>query len=142
MFSKTCEYALKIMIHLASTEDQGQLIGLKDIAKAIDSPEAFTAKILQQLVKNDLLLSLRGPSGGFKLRKNLPIHLIEIVSAIDGPGIIKNCVLGLEKCSDEHPCPVHDKFLAIRNHLTGVLNTTTLDDLKGGVIQGNRYLRI
>ena len=142
MFSKTCEYALKIMIHLASTEDQGQLIGLKDIAKAIDSPEAFTAKILQQLVKNDLLLSLRGPSGGFKLRKNHSIQLIEIVSAIDGPGIIKNCVLGLEKCSDEHPCPVHDKFLAIRNHLTGVLNTTTLDDLKGGVIQGNRYLRI
>ena len=142
MFSKTCEYALKIMIHLASIEKSGQLFGLKDISSALDSPEAFTAKILQQLVKSGLLQSVRGPSGGFGLRKNRPIYLIEIVHAIDGAGITRNCVLGLESCSDNHPCPVHDKFLAVRNHLTGVLDSTNLDDVKGGVIQGNRYLKL
>lgn len=141
MFSKACEYALKIMIQLASVEEKGKRAGLREIASAIDSPEAFTAKILQQLVKHDLLQSVRGPSGGFCLGKNQPIHLIDIVVAIDGLGITKNCVLGLEKCSDDHPCPAHDKFLAVRNHLTGILATTKLDDLKGGIILGNSFLR-
>ena len=131
-----------MMIYLASVQEEGKRAGLRDIAAAIGSPEAFTAKILQQLVRSHLLLSLRGPNGGFELRKGEPIRLLEIVVAIDGEGIVKNCVLGLEKCSDEHPCPAHDKFVAVRNHLTGVLGATSLSDLKGGIIQGNRFLRI
>lgn len=142
MFSKTCEYALKIMIYLSSVEEEGKRAGLRDIAGAIDSPEAFTAKILQQLVRNNLLQSLRGPTGGFRLRYSKPIMLKEIVVAIDGDGIIKRCVLGLERCSDTQPCPAHDKFLAVRNHLAGMLESTNLDDITGGIIQGNSYLKL
>ncbi|MAE85171.1 MAG: transcriptional regulator [Flammeovirgaceae bacterium] len=141
MFSKACEYALKIMIYLCSVADAGKLAGLKDIAKAIDSPEAFTAKILQQLVRANLLDSLRGPSGGFKVVEQ-PITLLEVVNAIDGEGLVSNCVLGLKECGGDHPCPAHDKFVAVRDHLRGVLSTTHLADLKGGVIDGNRFLRI
>jgi len=140
MFSKACEYALKIMIYLCSVNEEGKLAGLKDISGAIGSPEAFTAKILQQLVRAGLLQSLRGPSGGFKVI-NRPITLLEVVEATDGDRIIKNCVLGLEECSGAHPCPVHDKFMAIRDHLKGILTTTTLSELKGGVIDGNRFLK-
>lgn len=142
MFSKACEYALKIMIYLASVDQDHKRAGLKDIAGAIDSPEAFTAKILQQLVRHELLSSVRGPSGGFEIPADKEIHLIDVVIAIDGAGITKNCVLGLDKCSDEHPCPAHDKFLAVRNLLTATLHTTALSDLRGGIIQGNRFLRL
>ncbi|MEQ8474307.1 MAG: Rrf2 family transcriptional regulator [Marinoscillum sp.] len=141
MFSKACEYALKIMIYLCSIQEEGKLAGLKDISKAIGSPEAFTAKILQQLVRSELLQSLRGPTGGFKLA-NRPITLLEVVTAIDGEGIVKKCVLGLDECSGDHPCPAHDKFVAIRDHLKGVLTTTQLVDLKGGIIEGNRFLKL
>lgn len=140
MFSKACEYALKIMIYLCSVKQEEKLASLKDISQSIDSPEAFTAKILQQLVKSGLLESLRGPTGGFKLIER-PITLIEIVEAIDGDGIVTNCVLGLEECGEEHPCPVHDKFTVIRKRLKGVLNKTKLSDIKVGVIEGNRFLR-
>lgn len=142
MFSKACEYALKIMIYLASIEVKGKRAGLKDIARAIDSPEAFTAKILQQLVRKNLLESLRGPSGGFQLSKGKEITLIEIVTAIDGEGIVTKCVLGLDKCSSEYPCPAHDKFIAVRDHLAGVLSSTSLSEIKGGLIQGNRFLKL
>ncbi|MET0760542.1 MAG: transcriptional regulator, partial [Flavobacterium sp.] len=47
MFSKTCEYGIRASIFIASQSYQNNRIGLKDIAKKIDSPEAFTAKILQ-----------------------------------------------------------------------------------------------
>lgn len=142
MFSKACEYALKMMIYLASVEEEGKRAGLKEIAKAIDSPEAFTAKILQQLVRAQLLESLRGPTGGFQLRRGKEIRLIEVVTSIDGDGIVKDCVLGLEKCSEEHPCPAHDEFIDVRDHLAKVLSSTSLADIKGGIIEGNRFLKI
>ncbi|SIN81964.1 RrF2 family transcriptional regulator [Algoriphagus halophilus] len=141
MFSKACEYALKIMIYLFSVQSEGNLAGLKEVAKAIDSPEAFTAKILQVLVRAGLLQSLRGPSGGFRV-VDRPITMLEVVIAIDGDRIVKNCVLGLEECSSSHPCPAHDKFMAIRDHLKGVLTTTQLKELKSGLIAGNRFLKL
>ncbi len=140
MFSKACEYALKIMIYLC-TQEEGKLAGLRDISAASGSPEAYTAKILQQLVKSGLLQSLRGPTGGFKV-SDRPITLLEVVVAIDGENIVKDCVLGLRECSSAHPCPVHDKFVAIRDHLKGVLTTTYLTDIKSGVIEGNRFLKL
>ncbi|MEQ8359656.1 MAG: Rrf2 family transcriptional regulator [Cytophagales bacterium] len=141
MFSKACEYALKIMIYLCSVEEEQKLAGLKDVAQAIDSPTAFTAKILQKLVRAQLLESLRGPSGGFKVVTR-QISLLEVVNAIDGDRLVTGCVLGLKECSGIHPCPVHDKFMAVRDHLNGVLSTTYLKDLRGGVITGNRFLRM
>lgn len=140
MFSKACEYALKIMIYLRSKGDGSNLAGLKDISSAIDSPSAYTAKILQQLVKAKLLESLRGPSGGFKVVER-PVTLLEVVIAIDGQKLVNSCVLGLKECSGEHPCPAHDKFVAIRDHLYGVLSTTYLTDMSGGIISGNRFLK-
>jgi Rrf2 family protein len=140
MFSKAGEYALKIMIYLSSVQKKGSLAGLKDIAAAIDSPQAYTAKILQKLVKANLLDSLRGPNGGFRL-VDRPINLKEIVVAIDGDELTMSCVLGLAECDDHHPCPVHDKFVAIRDQLNSVLSTTFLSELKDGVIKGNRFLK-
>ncbi|QNL23253.1 Rrf2 family transcriptional regulator [Hyphobacterium sp. CCMP332] len=141
MFSKACEYALKIMIYLCSVKEEQKLSGLKDVAQAIDSPSAFTAKILQKLVRAQLLESLRGPSGGFKVVAR-QISLLEVVKAIDGDRLVSACVLGLKECSSQYPCPVHDKFVAVRDHLSGVLSTTNLKDVKGGVIMGNRFLKI
>jgi Rrf2 family protein len=140
MFSQTCEYALKIMIYLVSVQEEGKRAGLKDIAEAIASPEAFTAKILQQLVRNKLLQSSRGPNGGFALQDD-SITLKEIVKVIDGEGILVNCILGLDTCSGKKPCPVHDKFSAVRDHLSGILTSTKLSDLKGGIIKGNQFLK-
>ena len=66
MFSKTCEYGIRAAIFIASESYQNNRVGLRDIAEKIDSPEAFTAKILQQLTKdNRVVSSVRGPHGGF-----------------------------------------------------------------------------
>lgn len=131
MFSKTCIYAIKIMIYISIRDTHGTPnAGLQEIAQAIDSPRPFTAKILQQLAKYGLLKSVPGPGGGFALRENSEISLAEIVLAIDGDALMSRCVLGFEACSDEHPCPVHYKFRGIRDYLNNTLNTTTMDELK------------
>lgn len=142
MFSKTCEYAIKIMVFIKTLESKGEHIGLKLIAQEIDSPQAFTAKILQRLVRARLLRSVRGPHGGFKInQKHGPIYLRDIVVAIDGDGVFTKCVLGFETCSAEEPCAVHHKFTYIRDDLQSTLSDTALDEIAGIVASGSGALK-
>lgn len=143
MFSKTCEYGIRAAIIIASESYQDNRIGLKEIAKKIDSPEAFTAKILQILSKNNIIKSIKGVGGGFDIPKETmsQIKLIQIVSAIDGDRVFTGCGLGLSHCSEIHPCPVHDKFKEIRNGLTDMLENTNLEELAMGIKSGDTFLR-
>ena len=77
------------MIYIASQESEGRKVSLKEITEATDTPVAFTAKILQQLSKSGLLLSFKGPNGGFILNKQHEIKLLDILLSIDGPQFIE-----------------------------------------------------
>ena len=50
MFSKACEYGIRASIYIASQTQIGNRVSLVDVVKKIESPEAFTSKILQKLV--------------------------------------------------------------------------------------------
>lgn len=143
MFSKTCEYGIRATIFIASQSSQNNRVGLKDIAKKIDSPEAFTAKILQILSKNNIIHSIKGVGGGFDIPKETmnQITLAQVVTALEGDRVFTGCGLGLSHCSEEHPCPVHDKFKAIRNELAHMLETTNLEELALGIKSGDTFLR-
>ncbi|MGN6646883.1 MAG: RrF2 family transcriptional regulator [Cytophaga sp.] len=67
MFSKACKYGIRSIIHIAAQSQAGKRSSLKEIAAQIDSPEAFTAKILQVLSRNNLIDSSKGPQGGFEM---------------------------------------------------------------------------
>lgn len=142
MFSKACEYAIRASIYIAVKSEAGQRVSLKDIAGAIDSPEAFTAKILQQLSKDQIIASVKGPSGGFSIdkKKLQSLRLSQIVYAIDGDRIYKGCGLGLKDCSERKPCPVHHKFKIIREELKAMLENTTVSELANGLGKGLTFL--
>ena len=143
MFSKACEYGIRATIHIAGQSVQGQRVSLKDIANAIDSPVAFTAKILQLLAKSGIVNSVKGPAGGFEMEPDemKRIRLSQIVAAIDGDKIYNGCGLGLRECSEEKPCPVHDRFKVIRDGLKGMLETTTVYELTMGLKNGSTFLK-
>lgn len=143
MFSKTCEYGIRATIFIASQSYQNQRVGLKDIAKKIDSPEAFTAKILQILSKGNIINSVKGVGGGFEIPKETmrEIKLAQIVSALEGDRVFTGCGLGLAHCSEDHPCPMHDKFKSIRNELAYMLENTNLEELASGIKTGDTFLR-
>lgn len=143
MFSKTCEYGIRSAIFVALQSIDNQRTGLKDIAKEIDSPEAFTAKIMQILTKNKLIYSVKGVGGGFEIPKNriAQIKLSEIVNALEGDRVFRGCGLGLSDCSEEHPCPMHDKFKSVRNDLAYMLENTNLEELALGLKTGDTFLR-
>lgn len=129
------------MLYIAFHHSDDKNIELKQIAKDQGIPKHFLSKILQQLVRYELLISMKGPTGGFKLNRPADdIALIEIVDAIDGLGIFTQCGIGFKQCDDSQPCPIHNDFKGVRNQVRELFESKTLKDLVEDVNLGNSII--
>lgn len=141
MLSHTCKTAIKAVIYLASKHNTQVNSGIKEIADYINASEHTVGKLLQTLVKQQIVNSVKGPSGGFNIsahQLNQPI--IDIVYAIDGDQVFKECGLGLSTCSSSHPCPIHDEYKVARNLIEDLFATNKISDLCKPVSSGLAYL--
>ncbi len=143
MFSKSCEYAIRAAIFIALNCERDYKVGKNEIAAEIASPVAFLAKILQKLVKANIIKSTKGVGGGFEIaqEKLSQIKLTQIVLAIDGDSIFTRCGLGLKHCSEVHPCSVHEKFKFVKQDLTKLLDDTSLADMVLDLKRRNTFLK-
>jgi Rrf2 family protein len=142
MFSKSCEYAIKAMICVSQKTREGQRVSVEEVAKSIDAPKHFIAKILQELSRKRLVQSIKGPNGGFFLEKaDLKISLADIVKAIDGDSVYDECVLGLKACSAKSPCPVHHEYAEIKKKLILMIEKNTLGNFNEKLDSGNFFLK-
>ncbi len=142
MFSKACEYGIKAAIYITQNSLQHKRVSLKQIAAEIDSPVAFTAKILQDLARHKVVTSIKGAHGGFEIHNADQISLSKIVNAIDSDAIYIGCGLGLVKCDEQNPCPIHNKFKLVRENLKIMLESTTLKELALKLDDGSTVLKI
>ncbi len=131
MFSKTTEYALRATIYIAQKSTADKKLGIAEIAKAIDSPQSFTAKIIQQLTRgNTLVSSVRGPNGGFFMTekaKRLPVRVILDLMGEDSK--FQTCILGLKQCSEVKPCPMHFEYKPIKDQLISLFADRSIESL-------------
>ena len=102
----------------------------KNVCKKAGIPESFTRKIFQSLVNGGFLHAVRGPGGGYALTK-LPeeITLYEVILAVDGMDTSSGCLLGLERCDAEQPCPLHKTWAVGKKELIKTLESKTLANL-------------
>ncbi|HEX7494257.1 MAG TPA: Rrf2 family transcriptional regulator [Bacteroidales bacterium] len=134
MLSSSCRYGIRAVIYLASQPSTNGKTGIKQISKDLDLPSPFLAKILQQLAKQKILSSSKGPHGGFSLLKDpMKIALIDIVNTIDGYDTFTNCIMhngsceGVEK-EGKH-CPLHEDYEKSRRELIKLFSNRTIHDL-------------
>ena len=134
MFSKSCEYGIRALTVIGKAHKKNQKVGIKEICRLANTPESFTAKILQNLVKRNILSSQKGPTGGFYFTRKLDeISLIEIVNTIDGESIFNKCGLGLSHCDAKNPCPLHFQYEEVRSKLIDMCEKSNLLDLTEGL---------
>jgi Rrf2 family protein len=141
MLSHTCKTAIKAVIYIAPKFELGEKAGMKEIAKFIGASEHTVGKILQTLVKENIINSAKGPAGGFYItpkQKNQPI--INVINAIDGKEVFDECGLGLSKCSATHPCPIHNDYKKIRDQFKVMCLQKRIIDLCETVRDGLAYL--
>ena len=83
--SRSTGYAMLAVGYLAQHQKQ-KIVLSQDISKKYNIPLEYLLKILQQLVKANLLRSKRGPRGGFSLARPLrKMTLLQVIEAVDGP---------------------------------------------------------
>ena len=142
MFSKACEYSIRAMIFIAQKSKNGERLSIKEIATGVDSPEHFMGKLLTELVRKGLVLSMKGPNGGFFTDdKWLKYTLADIVTAIDGNQLFTGCGLGLKSCNENKPCPIHDEFKIVRTKLKSLLETTRIGEFNESLEKGLVFLK-
>lgn len=141
MLSNSSKYAIKAVLFLALESHKGNKITVKDISKPINVPQAYVAKLLQELARANIISSLRGARGGFYLSEdNLKNTVIKIVSVIDGEKKLNACMLSLEKCDEDKPCPLHYILSPSRNNILDHLKDKTIKELALDVKTGNSFL--
>jgi Rrf2 family protein len=142
MWSKTTEYAIRALVQVAVSNMGGRRPGFREIAEAIDAPVQFTAKILQTLSKASLVKSVRGRGGGFFFDPKAPeLKLSGVIRALEGDKYFTGCVVGLPKCDENHPCPLHSEFTRIRTDLVTLAEKETIQELARKTVGGEGRLK-
>ncbi|WP_022835875.1 RrF2 family transcriptional regulator [Salisaeta longa] len=140
MLSNSCEYGLRAALYLAHLDRAGY-VSIRTISDELDISFPFLTKIFQQLKAASLVESMRGPKGGVRFTRPADeITLREIVVAIDGSDLFETCVLGLPGCSDEAPCPLHDRWTTERSRLETLFTHATLADMADQIDSFNARL--
>ncbi len=141
LLSRSAKYGLQSVLYLAIKQQEEQRFRVTTIASDLDIPEHFLGKILQKLVKKDILNSAKGPNGGFFLKESsLDLPVISIIEAIDGLDAFYNCGIGINQCDEEHPCPIHKDYKPLREGFKQILSSKTIRDYKIDINEGKSFL--
>ncbi len=129
LFHHASELAIRATLFL-SLQPPGKLTPVHEIASETGVSEAYLAKVLQRLTTAGLMRAFRGPGRGMELaHASEEITLGAVVQAMEGPPGPEWCVLGRKFCSDENPCPLHDRWVPLRREIQRLLDETTVASL-------------
>jgi Rrf2 family iron-sulfur cluster assembly transcriptional regulator len=139
VYSPTCQYALRALIHITRQGGGGPVLA-RDIAAAENIPRQFLSKILHDLRLKGLVQSQRGPGGGFYLaRPAKDILVSDVVVAVDGvQNLAQRCILGLDTCTDEEPCALHDAWKLFRERYERTIAASSLQEMASTLARKRR----
>jgi Rrf2 family protein len=141
MLSKSTEYAIRALVFVQLKNWESVRPGVIEIAREIDAPVSYTAKILQTLTKHKLLGSMKGRGGGFYFDNNQSnLTLYDVIHVMEGDGCFHKCGIGLKSCSSQNPCPLHEKYVVIRDEFSEMVKTESIHSLSKLVSEGSAVL--
>ena len=122
-------YALRVMVDLAE-QPEGTFVPLKEIADREDISKEYLNNILKVLVENDLLLSLRGKGGGYKLANSPQSYTVgSILRLTEGSLAPVPCVSDDEPCPNAGRCPSIMMWRKLDRMVNEFFDNITLTDL-------------
>lgn len=127
MFSQTSEYALRVIVYLASLN--GKQATISQIADATRTPEGYLAKVLRCLALAELIRSQRGPQGGSILARSArQITVLDVIQAVDPIQRITSCPLGI-RGHGINLCPLHRRLDQAIAMVEDAFKKTTIAEL-------------
>ena len=138
MLSNQSKYAIRGVLYLAMHASKEKKLGTTAVSEETNVPAPFLAKIFQKLSRERLIISTKGPGGGFYLsEKELQNSLLDIIECIDGLEAFNTCFIGLPNCSDKNPCSIHHVAAHWRDALIAELKLKTIGETAENARSGN-----
>lgn len=114
--TRETDYAIRCVLYLSERPDD--VVMVEEIAKAKSIPRSFLSKILQKLVKANIVKSFRGVNGGFQIAKSpKAISLLDVIEAIEGVIAMNICAVDRNSCGLSHSCSVHPIWIELREEV-------------------------
>ena len=133
MFSKSFGYAVRAVMYITLQQTTKRNVQAEEIASVLGVPRHFVSKILKRLVKEKVLSSVKGPSGGFTVNDHTSATPLTRIFEITGDiGVFETCALRFNKCNSVNPCPAHFQIEKIRSELGEFLSDNTISSLTIG----------
>jgi Rrf2 family iron-sulfur cluster assembly transcriptional regulator len=134
MLSATCKYGIRAVLFIASKQERDTNTGLKEIAKKLEIPQPYLAKILQTLARKKILHSSKGPHGGFYMMVPAgKLTLMDLIEALDGRDFFDNCYVTGEKCNFDEPdkglCILHNELREEKIRLEKFFSSKSIEEL-------------
>ena len=127
---RNTDYGLRMMVNLAKHSYNDQLMSARQLASDGNFSYQLGCKLLQRLHKAELVKSVMGPKGGFKLgRKPSEITLMDVINVMQGGVQMNKCLTGDQRCEFESECEVHTKLACLQLYIEGYLGGITLDEI-------------
>ncbi len=121
-------FAVTAMIDLALRQADGP-VTLAGISERQKISLSYLEQLFGKLRRRDLVASVRGPGGGYRLARPLPeISVADIIFAVDEPMDATQCG-GKGNCQDEKPCMTHDLWMSLNAHMYDYLDSVSLSGL-------------
>lgn len=127
---RNTDYGLRMMVNLAKHSYNGQLMSARQLASDGNFSYQLGCKLLQKLHKAELVKSVMGPKGGFKLgRKPSEITLMDVINVLQGGVHMNRCLVGDQECEFKSECEVNTKLSRLQTYIEGYLGGITLDKI-------------
>ena len=129
--SNSSQYAIRILAYMADKKDS-KLLNATELAKTLYIPYKFLTKIMTELVKSGLVVSIRVRDGGYKFEKKTSEIMVSDILAIFNDSIKdEQCVLGIGFCNGLCKCALHDQWIEPKHLLQKMFQESSLEDIAG-----------
>jgi len=129
--SNTSQYAIRILAYITDSKET-RLISALELSQALVMSYKFLTKIMTELVKAGLVISIRGREGGYKLSKNPSEIMVEDILKLFNDSIKdEQCVLGIGFCNGMCKCALHDQWMEPKLLMQKMFRESSLKDIAG-----------
>lgn len=141
MLAKSTEYAIRALVFIQLRNWEEKRPGVIEIAKEIEAPSAFSAKILQTLTRHRLVDSAKGRGGGFFFNsEQKELTLYQVIHVMEGDACFHRCGFGLKSCNNDNPCPLHEQYKEVRDKFSEIVKEETIQALSDKIRRGEAVL--
>lgn len=111
--------------------DEQKIYTTNDLFENLHIPFRYLRKLMINLSKSDIIDSIRGKNGGYKIAKSpKEISLLQVIESTGEEPLSNSCFFSHKECNIEEKCMMHDKWTVVRQDIAQILSTTTLQEIK------------